>query len=297
MEAVKCTLQDQWGLRDVRIAGKIESKGSRSIYIVECCEGKFALKQFAPSLPEASIRQYTHALLHMQGRGLKLSPSICTTMGAELYVRHDDTFLYLMEFVEGEPLRETPEDEYDLGQASALLHTIADYPHESGLNVKERIAGMYDRFHDYPFKREYDRIVDDLPDFESYRQSFIHTDIGPHNAMRADDGRIVFLDFDDAGSGSPLIDAGYPLICQFVRFQEDGSIRFDSANAKAFYAGYLSQMTLSEREKEIVFDGAVFMQLMYMPCYGDEGVLPMWKLLQYALEHKEELLASISGHN
>lgn len=296
MEAVKLTLQDQWGLRDVRIAGKIESKGSRSIYIVECCEGKFALKQFAPSLPEARIRQYTHALLHMQGRGLKLSPSICTTMGAELYVRHDDTFLYLMEFVEGEPLRETPEDQYDLGQASALLHTIADYPHESGLNVKERITGMYDRFHDYPFKREYDRIVDDLPDFEAYRQSFIHTDIGPHNAMRADDGRIVFLDFDDAGSGSPLIDAGYPLICQFVRFQEDGSIRFDSANAKAFYAGYLSQMTLSEREKEIVFDGAVFMQLMYMPCYGDEGVLPMWKLLQYALEHKEELLASISGH-
>lgn len=296
MESITLALQERWGLRDVQIAGKIESKGSRSIYIVESCEGKFALKQFAPSLSEDNIRQYTHAMLHMQASRLKLSPALCTTMAAELYIRHNDTYMYLMEYVEGEPLRETPEDEYDLGQASALLHTIIDYPYESGLNVRERIVNMYDRFHDYPFKREYDLIVDALPDFDAYRQSFIHTDIGPHNAMRAADGRIVFLDFDDAGSGSPLIDAGYPLICQFVRFQEDGSIRFDAANAQAFYAGYLSQMALSEREKEIVFDGAVFMQLMYMPCYGDEGVLPMWKLLQYALEHKGELLASMTGN-
>lgn len=159
------------------------------------------------------------------------------------------------------------------------------------IEVNALIENMYQRVHEYPFKKEYDRVVGSLPNFDEYKKAFIHTDIGPHNAILNKEGKVIFIDYDDAGRGSIYIDAGYPLITQFVRYQKTGELKFDYNNAKAFYDGYLSKQKLDIKEKELIFNGAVFMQLMYMPCFGEEGVKPMWDILSFALKNRDKIMS------
>ncbi|RKN85743.1 phosphotransferase enzyme family protein [Paenibacillus ginsengarvi] len=287
-------VQHNWRLTNVSALQTIEGKGNRSIRVFAAAEGIFALKTFDPALPEERIVDYTGALVYLQDQRPGISPKLVSTAAAGTYIRHEHQYMYLMEYIQGRQLEETEEDEYKLGRAAASLHRLRGCPVRANLNVRERIADMCKRFHAYPFKSEYDRIIGSLPDFDALPQSFIHTDIGPHNAMMSAEGNVVFIDLDDAGEGSTVIDAGYPLIAQFVRFDpHTGEIRFNAALARAFYAGYFSMQPVPGLHKELLFDGAVFMQLMYMPCYGESGIMPMWELLAYAIRNRDAMLKAI----
>lgn len=88
-----------------------------------------------------------------------------------------------------------------------------------------------------------------LPDFDAYRQCFIHTDIGPYNAMRDDAGRIVFIDLDDSGIGSQYVDLGWPFISQFVAYdKQTRQMSYKLEIAKAFLEGYCSVRPVTREE-------------------------------------------------
>lgn len=293
MDEYKQFIEENWGLSCVSINNTIKSKGDRMLLIIKSTEGRFVLKAFGSSLSEDEINRNTFALSYMVDKEHLLTPKILTTVDGKFYSKYNDRFIYIMEYVEGKQLNETVEDEYLLGQAAARLHAISDYPIHSSLVVPERIQNMYNRFHDYSFKRKYDDVVSSLPNFDLLKQSFIHTDIGPHNALKSTDGQIIFIDLDDAGKGSTYIDIGYPLITQFVRYHDSDRIGFNFELAKAFYKGYFSKSDMSNSDREFIFYGAVFMQLMYMPSYGENGILPMWNILDYAVTNKEKLLSAM----
>jgi Ser/Thr protein kinase RdoA (MazF antagonist) len=235
----KKLLEEHWSLTGITDITAVEAKGNREIRIVHSSEGVSVLKVFDPSLPEKQIGDYTRVLRFLQVSKHALAPALFPTTSGPLYIKHEQRFMYLMEYIAGRQLQETVEDEYALGRAAASLHRISSCPIKASIDVKDRIRDMYARFHDYPFKKEYDRIIESLPNFDTLTQSFIHTDIGPHNAIMSAEGRIVFIDLDDAGQGSTMIDAGYPLITQFIRYyRSTAEIRFDAALAEAFYKGY-----------------------------------------------------------
>ncbi|MCJ7841968.1 phosphotransferase [Lederbergia sp. NSJ-179] len=288
---MNCFIEELWGLKNVTAIRDIKAKGNRIVKIINSEEGRFVLKAFDPSLSEQQIKHYTSVLSYLGANEHRVSPNILKTIDGKLYKRHNSRYMYMMEYVYGDHLQENSEDEYALGQLSSLLHKIHDFPIKSGLNVEERIENMYRRFHNYPFKKEYDQIIKSLPNFNSLRQSFIHSDIGPHNAIRTYEGNVVFIDLDDAGNGSTFIDIGYPLITQFIRYKDSGELAFNVENARAFYKGYFSRMEMSIKEKEYIFDGAVFMQLMYMPSYGENAVEAMWKILKYSLDNQDKILS------
>jgi hypothetical protein len=112
--------------------------------------------------------------------------------------------------------------------------------------------------------------------------------------MKKYNGQLIFIDLDDAGIGSKYIDLGYPLICQFVRFH-NSKLKFDELNAIAFYRGYQLNHLLNEDEIELTFQGAVFMQMMYMNSFGDNAIDAMWSILEYGLNNKELLKSAIRG--
>ena len=96
-----------------------------------------------------------------------------------------------------------------------------DYPCEFDTN--EQIETIKTWYSDRKWKFKLDLLIDTLLDFNSYDQCFIHTDIGPHNAIMRN-GSVVFIDLDGAGIGSKYIDIGYPLIAQFVAYNKKRTI-------------------------------------------------------------------------
>ena len=181
-----------------------------------------------------------------------------------------------------------PEDEYRLGQTAKKLHSLQGYhlksPDSQG---KKR---FYEWFRDRPFVREFDAILNSIPDFEKLDQCFIHSDMGPHNAMLSRDGRVVFIDLDDSGIGSRYLDLGWPFIMQFVDFNhetEEMRYRFDLA--ESFLKGYYGEKGISREEYDLIFYGAEQMHISYMQSYGPYAVDSLWKILNYGMNQKEKL--------
>ncbi len=197
-----------------------------------------------------------------------------------------------MEFIDGRQMEETPEDAFKLGRATRKMHLLQGYKYKSSeTQSKER---FYSWFRDHEFVKEFDKILDAIPDFEKLDQCFVHTDVGPHNAMLRVNGEVVFIDLDDAGIGSRYLDLGWPFIMQFVDFNHDTEemkYRFDLA--LSFLKGYYDNMNISREEYELVFQGAIQMHISYMQSYGPYAVDSLWKILQYGMEQKEILWEKI----
>ncbi|MBO5032364.1 MAG: phosphotransferase [Lachnospiraceae bacterium] len=169
-----------------------------------------------------------------------------------------------------------------------MLHGFRDYAYFSSINQDK--TRFYNWFAERPFKPEFDRILDELPDFSRYEQCFIHSDLGPHNAMRRNTGEVVLIDLDDAGIGSKYLDLGWAFIMQFVDFNhqtEEMRYRFDLA--LAFLQGYYGDEVLSQAEYDLIWQGAVYMHISYMQVYGPDAVDSLWKILQYGMDQKRKL--------
>ncbi len=153
--------------------------------------------------------------------GMGIAPKLIYTVDGKRYIRADGFYYYMMEYIDGRQLEETPQDEYDLGRLAYLLHSLREKDASVPLLLsaldsdKER---FYAWFLDKAFKPEFDAILDELPDFCDLDQCFIHSDLGPHNAMRRKSGEVVLVDLDDSGIGSRHLDLGWAFIMQFVDF-------------------------------------------------------------------------------
>lgn len=297
-------IEQKWGLTNITISRILQKTGERIVYLIEAQEGTFVLKVFNSELTKNEIERYTDVLIFFEKIGYCHAPKLIKLLDNSTFTRVEGRFIYMMEFIKGLEIHENQEDEYKLGAALANLHSIKGYTYDSNIDVSKHISKMLSRFKEYPFKNEYDNIVKGLPDFTRLKQSFIHTDICPANALKSSSGEIILIDFDDAGNGSTFIDLGYPLISQFVQFEnrkagqtppDINKIYFNFKVAKSFYDGYFSVTPMTDNDKKLIFDGAVFMQLMYMPIFGKEAVPYLWRELTFALENKTLLLEALGA--
>ena len=283
-----------WNLDNPRIDDRFHEDSGRLIYKVTSSSGEYLLKGFRSGMPEAVIQGNVQAHLFL-GNKHGMAPLLYPTKAGEYYVTELGHWFYLMEFIDGRQMEETPEDEYKLGQATRKLHSLQGYHLKSPMTQgKER---YYTWFRNHAFVKEFDEILDALPDFEKLDQCFVHTDIGPHNAMLRTNGDVVFIDLDDSGIGSRYLDLGWPFIMQFVDFNhetEEMTYRFDLA--KSFLRGYYGENGISREEYDLIFQGAIQMHISYMQAYGPYAVDSLWKILRFGMEQKEELWKMISAH-
>jgi Ser/Thr protein kinase RdoA (MazF antagonist) len=299
---LKKFIENNWKLTNVSFIQLVQEKGGREVFHITSDEGSFVVKIYDAKATESEVIRNTEIFSLIKNSGFEQIPSLIKTTDDKKYQTFDGRFVFLMEYISGRMLTKSKEDEFKLGVQMANLHKIKNCDIKSGVDTKERTRNMLLRFAEYPFKQEYDSVVMNLPDFDKYEQCLIHTDIFPKNAIKNGKGEVILIDLDDAGLGSKYIDLGYPLITQFVQFkdrapdtlpQESNEVYFDSETAKFFYAGYSSISPIRPDEKELIFSGAVFMQLMYMPDYGEEAVPFLWKQLKFAIENKTLLMKSL----
>ena len=276
-----------WELKDPGIGDQFNKDSGRLIYKVTTASGDYLLKGFPDSMPEATIQGNVQAHRFL-GNEHGMAPALYPAKTGEYYVNCLGHWFYLMEFIDGRQMEETPEDEYKLGQATRKMHLLQGYIVKSPMTQSK--ARYYTWFRNHAFVKEFDEILDALPDFEALDQCFVHTDIGPHNAMLRTNGEVVFIDLDDTGIGSRYLDLGWPFIMQFVDFNhetEEMTYRFDLA--QSFLRGYYGEEGPSREEYELVFQGAVQMHISYMQAYGPYAVDSLWKILRFGMEQKDAL--------
>ena len=247
------------------------------------------------NIPESTIVSNVQAYLCL-GNDHSLAPKLYPTKEGTYFVREQEYFFFLMEFIDGRQMKESVEDEYKIGQIARKMHSIEKYEFVSPFAQSKK--KYYEWFADRSFKKEFDEILDSLPEFEYLSQCFVHTDIGPHNTMMKKNGEVVFIDLDDSGIGSRYLDLGWPFIMQFVDFNhetEEMTYRFDLA--KSFIDGYYGNEPISREEYDLMFSGAIQMHISYMQVYGPYAVDSLWKILKFGIEQKETLWELLTNDN
>lgn len=280
---------DNWDITEpymIETLGQSSEDLPRSIYRIGSKESDYVLKGFK-DIPESTVISNVQAHLFL-GNAHSLAPKLYPTKEGTYYIREQGCYFLLMEYIDGRLLTEDVSDEYKIGQLARKLHSLTDYEFFSPLTQSKK--RYYDWFADRPFKKEFDAILDSLPEFETCSQCFVHTDIGPHNAMMRKNGSVVFIDLDDSGIGSRYLDLGWPLIMQFVDFNhetEEMTYRFDLA--VSFLQGYFGDEPIPDEEFDFIFQGAIQMHISYMQVYGPYAVDSLWKILNFGIKQKETL--------
>lgn len=281
-----------WELHNPCVEERLNGKPPRLVYKIKTNSGLFVLKGYPYETPEATIWSNVQAHLFL-GNEKGLAPRIYPLKNGRLYLCDQGYWFYLMEFIEGRQMEETPEDEYRLGLAAKKLHALQSYSVKSPDSQSKK--RFYEWFRDRPFVREFDAILDSIPNFEKHDQCFIHSDMGPHNAMLSHDGRVVFIDLDDSGIGSRYLDLGWPFIMQFVDFNhETEGMRYRFDLAESFLKGYYGEKGITREEYDLIFYGAEQMHISYMQSYGPYAVDSLWKILNYGMNQKEKLWKRLS---
>ncbi len=281
------TVLNYWNLDNPQICEQFNEKSERLIFKIKTSLQDYLLKGIPCKVPEATIKSNVSAHLFL-GNENGMAPKLYPTKSGEYYICNQGYWFYLMEFIDGRKMEENPDDEYMLGKAAKKLHSLRGYDVKSPF--KQSKDRFYDWFRNHSFVKEFDAILDELPDFETFDQCFVHTDIGPHNAILRENGEVVFIDMDDAGIGSRYLDLGYPFIMQFVDFNHDTEemhYRFDLA--QSFMRGYYGEEKIPREEYDLLFQGAVQMHISYMQVYGPYAVESLWKILLFGIEQKEPL--------
>ncbi|MBQ8638878.1 MAG: aminoglycoside phosphotransferase family protein [Lachnospiraceae bacterium] len=284
-----------WELDSFEIGEQFNEGTEKLIFRVKTHSQDFLLKGQPWGIPEATVKSNVRAHLFL-GNENGMTPGLYPTKTGEFYISNQGYWFYLMEFIDGRKMEETPEDEYKIGQAARKLHELQGYDVKSPFTQSKE--HFYTWFRKHSFVKEFDALLDALPDFEMLDQCFVHTDIGPHNTMLRQDGEVVFIDLDDAGIGSRYLDLGWPFIMQFVDFNhntEEMNYRFDLA--QSFLRGYFGEGKISRKEYDLLFQGAIQMHISYMQVYGPYAVDSLWKILQFGIEQKEILWEMIEQNN
>lgn len=286
MEQLKRVLA-HWNITDFQIAERYHTQTERILCRIDTAEASYFLRGLPRQIGEETVRGNVMAHEYL-GNQFCMAPAVFPTQEGKKYLEEGGHWFYLTEYIAGKNLEENETDEYALGRLAARLHELKEYDHPSGLNSDK--SRFYSWFAEKGFKAEFDQILNELPIFSEQEQCFIHTDLGPHNAMRKDNGEVLLIDLDDAGIGPKYLDLGWPFIMQFVDFDHQAQrmqYRFDLA--LAFLRGYFEEETLSRHEYNMIWSGAVFMHISYMKTYGPDAVDSLWKILQFGMAQQEEL--------
>ncbi len=275
-----------WNFSNSEVVERFREDSPRIICKIKAGNQSYILKGIPEEKQESVIRGNVEAHCFL-GNEKGMAPRIFVTRNGGFYVRENGYWFYLLEYIDGQPMKSSMENEYRLGRLARQCHSYTGYTNQTGLTEdKQR---FYSWFTDKSFKPTFDKILDGLPDFRALDRCLIHTDLGPHNVIVTPDDRLFLIDLDDAGFGSRYLDLGYPFICQFVEHDDEMNLTYRFDYAQAFLRGYYGDGKITLKEYDTLWDGAVYMQISYMKCYGSDAVDSLWKILEFGLAQKETL--------
>lgn len=295
MRSLARLVERHWDLGSLALGPILQRSPTRNVvslrsdhgsFVVKAYEDDWALGLVHPSLPEIDQRLGIFDFLAAKGFGH--APSLLKTHAGDRFVCAGGMTLYLLKQIEGTHPPSSTGTWAELGRVAAKLNSITDYPHDYAIPVAGTIAELTRKAERYPFRRDILRLVSTFEALADEPTCLIHGEINLANTVLSPDGEIVLLDWDQAGNGPWMLEAGYPLITTFL--SED--LLFDAGSAAAFYGSWTKGQEMSAGRKDLVFTAALMHALRYLE-FGDAS--RRWRRIQYALAHKDELLAAFAA--
>ena len=285
-------LNDHWPLTGVSVASSASSYSSREVLTVTADQGTFAAKVDLAPYSEADAARPTQVLAFLNDVGFEHAPKLLLTREGAPLIYEEGRSVCLLEhipYVLVDAGTTTPETWHGVGQAAARLNAIRHCSFEYGIPTSAAIAELRERVADLDLATDYRRILAELGSFvDGDRIGLIHAELNEANMGMREDGSIVFLDWDSAGTGPTCLEYGYPLVMNFVS-KDDAA--FDVACAGAFYTGYADAGGKVDRDR--AFRAGLFHALRYLfPPSGDvEEIARRWRRVVSASERRTELLS------
>ena len=122
-----------WGFSDIRIIQQVnDEESSRWVFHVLADGKHFLIKGLPEEKTEEVIKGNTLAQEYL-GNQKGLAPKLIHTQDGASYIKLEDYWFYVLEWIEGTNMEETPQDEYDLAVVAKKLHSFRDYQYPCAL--------------------------------------------------------------------------------------------------------------------------------------------------------------------
>lgn len=282
-----------WPLDNVVPGPGLQHYPTRTTFSISADQGRFVVKAYDDQsalglvhpAPE-TIDRHLSVFEYLAGKGFGHAPGLLRTRSGERYIQASGTTIYIIEEIDGRTPSGTVETWAELGRIAALLNAYADFPYEYGVTIEGTIAELTRIARHHSFEREFIEQVEKLKVLMNQPTGLIHGEINPANSVLSSDGRLYLVDWDAAGAGPWVLEAGYPLLTAFLTEE----LAFQRESTLAFYGAYSLGEVMTAEQLELVFTAALLHALRYLP-FGNPRA--RWARIRFALEHKDELLSAM----
>jgi hypothetical protein len=277
-------LEAGWPLAGVSVAGTMQAYRDRAVLKVHADQGTFAAKVAVD--PRPPWHDDLYVLDYLAGRRFSHAPRLLHTRDGHRVARSGDRVACVMDWVP-----RTAGQGYApagtwalLGEAAGRLNAHDDFPAPFAIAVPGALDELAAQVEGRPFEREYLTLLERVRHLGQLApRALIHGEINPANARQADDGTIILVDWEEAGSAHPALEYGYPLVHAFVSAEDH---TFDEDSATAFYRAYTS--TGATIDAGLAFDAGLFHALRLM-WWGTTG--QRWDRILFALKNEADIRA------
>lgn len=282
------TLANEYGLTLLTL---LDHKGYfdvRQTLLVDCQEGRFAVKVFQVTGHPLQDQRQRDVFQYLQSVHYPHIPRLLETRSGQPAAAGPGWWMQVMEYIPvGLQGQASPDDWRKLGAAAGRLNQFQDYPEAYPIPVDGAVKEIAAWAQGRPFERPLLDLLARLDSLQSASEmGLIHGEINPMNAARRDNGEMVILDWDEAGTGRLVLELGYPLITNFVTVRSHSLLVEEGC---AFYAGYRSEHP-SLPDQEMIFAAALYHAIRYMQFADAEG---RWARILWAVDHQDQLMRLI----
>ncbi len=265
----------------------------KRIYRVERADGASLLLRAFPLQNRANDVLPEVVVLDFLERHSYPAPRIVPTKGGAPTMRCAEWTVLVTEYIEGSVATSEPEDLFHLGALLGRLHSLPvddvpmPLPDADMLPRKELewVRGELDAVYSLlPAGRkeraaELRREIDSLDRLEKLSRRLIHNDAHPSNALMTRGGDSVYVDWDGAGLGAPIIDVGFLLMNAALGSVYDPPKKTSFVRAEAVIRGYSRYRSLHQDELGRLRDAMKFRLLVF-------GVASFVDVAKGASEHE-----------
>ncbi len=280
-------ITQHWPLDNISFGASFQTYPTRRVVQIHSRQGDFVAKiDQQPPTYAAACQPYA-VVDFLAAQGFPYMPALLKTRAGQPLFYGAGQSVALMEYIDGGPPANRPATWQALGQIAAQLNSFTGCPITYAIPTSAVIVELTAQAQNHPQPQQFCDFIDQLsPLLDAPTAGVVHGEINLANVVQRRDGTLVVLDWDAAGTGSTVLEAGYPLLVVFLT----EALHFQQEQAVAFYRGYYGAQLPSAAEQDLLFRAALLHALRYMHFANQPQ---RWARICYAVAHRDHLLAAI----